>query len=138
MRRKTDFLTICLGAGLLGLAGACATPAADAPGPAAERPALQFYTPGEIIAGTRNSGTFRVVDGCVMFERTRPANSRSPALFPPGSAWVDGSVRLPNGQSIKIGRTMEIAYEAPPGAGGTAPGCAGDPIHILNVVQKES
>ncbi|MFN3388961.1 MAG: hypothetical protein ACK40O_08510 [Allosphingosinicella sp.] len=131
-------MTLCFAASLLGV-GACATPAADTAGSGAERPALLTYAPGEIIAGTRNTGSFLIADGCVVFERVRPANSRSPALFPPGSAWVDGSaaIRLPNGQTIRIGRTVEVAYEAPPAAGGTAPGCAGDPIHILNLVGKE-
>ncbi len=128
-----------LGAGLLILATACATSTGEGMPTGAQPPSLSFYAPSEITVGTRNTGTFRVMSGCVLFERVRPASSRSPALFPPRSAWVDRSaaIRLPDGQSIPIGRIIEVAYEAPPGVRGTVPGCAGDPIYILNVVEKE-
>jgi len=138
MTKPMHRLSICICACLTGLASSCATPAAHETetGGAA---ALHFYTPSDIIVGTRNAGTFRVAGSCVFFERVKPANSRSPALFPPGSAWADRStaIRLPKGQSIPIGRTVEVAYEAPPPGRSAAPGCAGDPIHILNVVGKE-
>lgn len=128
-----------LGAGLLILATACATSTVEDMPTGAQPPPLSFYAPSEIIVGTRNTGTFRVMGSCVLFERVRPASSRSPALFPPGSAWVDRSaaIQLPDGQSIPIGRAIEVAYEAPPGGRGSVPGCAGDPIYILTVVEKE-
>ncbi|MBA3640726.1 MAG: hypothetical protein H0W53_15930 [Acidobacteria bacterium] len=130
---------IGMGAGILSLATACATSTGAHLPTGAQAPSLPIYEPLGIIVGTRNTGTFRVVGGCIVFERVRPANSRSPALFPPGSTWIDAStaIRLPDGQPIPIGRTIEIAYEAPPGDRGKVPGCAGDPIYILNVVDKE-
>lgn len=128
-----------LGAGLLSLATACATSTGDGVSTGARPPSLTFYTPSEIIVGTRNTGTFKVVGRCVLFERARPVNSRSPALFPLGSAWLGGAkaIQLPDGQRIPIGRTVEVVYEAPPGVRDTVPGCPGEPIHILTLVDKE-
>ncbi|MDQ3287308.1 MAG: hypothetical protein M3Q42_03425 [Pseudomonadota bacterium] len=139
MNGSSKPLTIGFGVGLIILVTACATPTGVVVPPGAPAPSLSYYEPPEIIVGTRNSGTLKIVGGCVVFERVQPAGHRSPALFPPGSTWVDRStaIRLPDGQLIPIGRTVEIAYESPPDDRSELPGCAGDPIYILNVVDKE-
>ena len=138
MTKALHHFGICVGAGLLGLNAACTAPAVDRPTTVGGT-ALLFYPAQDIVVGTRNTGTFQLDGGCIVFERDRPANSRSPVLFPTGSAWSEGkaAVRLPNRQSIPFGRKIEIAYEAPPPGRSTAPGCPGNPIHLLNVVEKE-
>ena len=130
---------IGLSSAFLSLATACATSTGEDVPMGALPPLLSFYAPSEIIVGTRNIGTFKIVGRCLLFELVRPVSYRSPALFPPGSAWVDGAsaIRLPNGQSIPIGQTVEAAYEAPPSPRYTVPGCPGETIHILNVVDKK-
>lgn len=139
MRSFSKPLMIGTSAGLLSLVTACATSTGGGDSMGAQPPALSYYTPSEIVVGTRNTGTFTVVGRCVLFERALPKASRSPALFPHGSAWVDGAsaIRLPNGQSIPVGRTIEVAYEAPPSVRDVVPGCPGAPIQVLNVVDKE-
>lgn len=129
-----------ISASVLCLVTGCATPTGGDVPIGAEPPPLSLYTPTEIIVGTQNAGTFTVVGSCVLFERARPKASRSPTLFPQGSTWVDGgsAIRLPNGQTIPIERTIEVAYEAPPSARGSVPECPGEPIQILNVVDKEN
>ena len=125
--------------GLLSLVTACATSTGDGVSAGAQLPPLSFFSPSEIIVGTRSTGTLKVVGRCLLFERVRPRGSRSPVLFPPGSTWIEGAsaIRLPDGQSVTIGRAVEVAYESPPNARDTGPVCPGQPIHILNVVVKQ-
>lgn len=128
-----------LSSGLLSLLAACATTTGEGAPAGAQRPLLYFYSPSEIIVGTRSTGTLKAVGRCLLFERVRPGGSRSPVLFPPGSAWIEGAsaIRLPDGQSVPIGRIVEVAYEAPHSGRDTDPSCPGQPIHILNVVDKQ-
>lgn len=132
-------LKTCVGVGLLSLLTACVTSLGVGVPTGAQLPRLSLYQPPEIIVGTRNTGAFKVIGGCVLFELVRPANSRSAALFPSGSTWVNGSraIRLPDGQLIPIGQAVEVAYEAPPGVRDTLPGCPSDSIHVLNIVTPE-
>jgi len=128
-----------LSTGLLSLVTACATSTGDGVPTGAQRPPLSFYSPSEIMVGTRSIGTLKVVGRCLLFERVQPVSSRSPVLFPSGSAWIEGAsaVRLPDGKSVPIGQAVEVAYEAPPSARGPGPVCSGQPIHILNVIGKQ-
>lgn len=138
MCMSTRFLNLFVAVGLFSLTAACATPASIESSAGSAVP-LQFYTPQEIIVPTRTTGTFKVVGRCIVFERDRPRNSRSPVLFPPGSALSNRgtAVRLPNGQEIAFGRPVQLAYEAPPDRRSVAGECPGEPIHVLNLVRAD-
>jgi hypothetical protein len=120
----------------IGVAAALLTGCAHPPAPPGEAPIVRHYTPSEIIVGTRNSGRFEVVDGCIFFGFDR-RRWRKPALFPPGSRLsADRRILLPNGQSIAFGERVEIAFEAAPFRPNVDRTCGEDPIEVIERLNK--
>lgn len=129
MRGLVSTVRICIAAALI---AGCAHPAA----PPGEAPIVRHYTPSEIIVGTRNTGRFEIVDGCIFFGFDR-RRWRKPALFPPGTRLsADRRILLPNGQSIAVGKRVEIAFEAPPIRPTVDRTCGEDPIEVLERVDR--
>jgi hypothetical protein len=127
------------GPGLVALAaallGACATPAE----PPAGQPRIRHYAPPEIVIGTSNSGRFETSAGCIFFRFENRPDRRAPALFAPGTRFSSDRryILLPSGGSIKFGRRVTIAFEAPPNATGLDSECGANPLLVFNLVVTE-
>lgn len=111
---------------------ACATAAAPA-----DAPIVRHYPVPEIVVGTSNSGRFETNGGCIYFRFENRPDRRPPALFATGTKLSPDrrSIVLPGGKSIRFGRTVTIAFEAPPNATGLNSTCGADPILILKTVE---
>ncbi len=114
----------------LGLVAACATPIAPAP----RDVVVRYYTPSGIIVGFNSEGLFYAANGCIFIDYGTKRRARAAAVFPPGTRFSADrrSILLPNGQSIPLGKKVQVGLQAPP-YGNSDETCGPRPIQVLEL-----